>query len=919
MPGTKGRVFDLPSSNKFAFVSVYFIAALILLISVFLFTSPASAQEEAPSLEISAEVAPPDNGTDAAVIAEEPALEEKAPEASSEAVMQDEVTHEDFGVSEARVLPDSRLYGFKRFGRRLREAVTFNPVKKTELTLRHANQELSDAKTLVDERGDDPKAVEAATDAIVRFERKIETIRGNVSDLESRRASGDASINDAVNNMIDKQIKQQKILDSLEQGLLRGDSSSSNDALISRVVEARDHAAEATGEVVFFLEKDKARLAERFSTALEHQRGSEFKELRNVEVLKQLEGRLPENARQAIRQAQENTLRRFAGELSNPSDKGRDERFEQYVRHVGGDETRHFEIMDELKSRAGEQGIDFPPELIKKMEEAKDILAQRFQEKVEGIDSQFTGEEFRTRARERAFARFKDGGADVNRLRAIEGIGKRVQFDDKKLQEEVKKHEEEAVNSFITAFPDAQADAEQFKALSQKMAENPDPTTFRLLQELEAKVKADPKKREFIEQMERGAKAQFAKRAQEEQGKFLERIASTNPDDIAVFQQLQKDFAERPEDFVGGPPFRGAFPEGVDSQFPSRPQFFPPAEFQQFFDQAVSEQAGRVSDHLNAINDPSAFSQFEKKFQNVPPEVLEEMKHRQGDFEQRFKEKQQFIGVEKQEFELRRELDTERARFEQALRVRSEQAQTDEDRRAIEEERSKNEQSLQEREMQKRKEVFEQRLQFDPFCDDACKQEEKKRFDTLINREQGRFQDMQKLEGARREVEQFIREKQGTMPGQPFDREFTPREGQPKPSFNAENPSQFKRDVRPLPPEAKRMPQGKQEFNPEQFRNERGEQLRFDESDRFNNQPQFERRPDGQQGSFQGQPQFDRPVGPPPVSGDFRRDVPPSFTPPQGQPNFAPPPQGFSGEGSGNFSAPAPQPTFSQPPVGIPQ
>ncbi len=715
------------SRSSFFNVYTYLLAGIILLVAVFLFVTPAYAQEDVVTSEKEATVQQGET--------------EEAPE---EVKIDDEVTEKDLEVTAGGILPDNPLYGLKRLTRRVREITTFNPVKKAEIELKHANQELVEAQKVIDEKGDDAGAVKDVAKAIKSFEKKVARIEKKAGKLAKRKEAGDAGVDALLENMLDKQIKQQKVLENIQRKVSNTAPANVAARVIDSVQTAQDRAAGSAGSILG-VEKDPERLAQHVDRVLSAQRGSSFKDLRNLEVLKRVGDHVDEHARAGLERAQKNALKRFAGEVGQLSARDRKEKFEKYVSHVGGDETRHMEIFDELK-----HFDELPEDVRKKMEVAKDIAARRFQGRLDHLEDRGFAEGFRQRAHERMFRRFK-GEADVKKLRVIEELKQRV--DHEGIREVVDEHHEEAVAKFKEAFTDDKSSTQvaRFEELSKKMAENPDPTTFRLLQELENEVKSDPKKREFLEKMEREAKAQFAQRAAEEGSRFFEEISSSNPQDIEILKSLQRDFAQNPDSFIGPPPFG-------DEQGGHRPPFPPHGDIGRYFEQAINHQTRSVTDHLRNIDNPELFENFQKKFQHAPPEVLRELELRQGNFDDLFRDKRAFIQEQElmmQEEAIRRGNDHERRAREEAIRKKFENAQSDEERQALEQEVDELERELLNKQLDQRRDIFNKRIKFDPFCDENCQRQERQRFENKLSNDRNRFEEIGQFRQLERDLRDF--------------------------------------------------------------------------------------------------------------------------------------------------------------------
>ncbi|MFC1756665.1 DUF333 domain-containing protein [Patescibacteria group bacterium] len=94
----------------------------------------------------------------------------------------DEITPEDLGVIDPKLLPDSPLYFLKEWGRGLGNFLTFNPVKKVERQLRHANEKLIEARKLAEKKENE----EIATRAMENYQNIIGKVEGRIEQIRER-------------------------------------------------------------------------------------------------------------------------------------------------------------------------------------------------------------------------------------------------------------------------------------------------------------------------------------------------------------------------------------------------------------------------------------------------------------------------------------------------------------------------------------------------------------------------------------------------------------------------------------------------------------------------------------------------------------------------------------------------------------
>jgi hypothetical protein len=134
------------------------------------------------------------------------------------------------------------------------------------------------------------------------------------------------------------------------------------------------------------LEDRHEKITEKLDEILEKQKGSQFKNFKNLEVLKNLEEKVPEEAKEAIKKAQENALKRLQGDLEKMSPEDQ-EKFKEYLEKISGEKEKHLEIMENLKAE-----IKKTPEtpkilqLKEKLEAGKIKVLERIEEKLEKLD-----------------------------------------------------------------------------------------------------------------------------------------------------------------------------------------------------------------------------------------------------------------------------------------------------------------------------------------------------------------------------------------------------------------------------------------------------------------------------------------------------------------------------------------------------
>jgi hypothetical protein len=289
-----------------------------------------------------------------------------------EAVTLDEnVQPVDLGVSEPKLLPDNPFYFLKNWARGIQQALTLNPVKKAELRMKFANEKLMEAKKIVEAKKN-PEVIKKATE---NYQKEVEKVKAQVDKIKEK-----AKESPRVESFLDKFIHQQ----TLHQKLLEILETQVPPEAFEKIKEARERHLERFKDVMLRLEDRKEKITEKLEKILEEQKGSEFKDFKMLEILKNLEEKIPEEAKEAIQKAQERITERLQERLEKMSPE-KQEQLKEYLEKISGEKEKHLEIMENLKAKIKEApSTPMRIELREKLEEGKAKILQRIEQK-EGI------------------------------------------------------------------------------------------------------------------------------------------------------------------------------------------------------------------------------------------------------------------------------------------------------------------------------------------------------------------------------------------------------------------------------------------------------------------------------------------------------------------------------------------------------
>ena len=310
----------------------------------------------------------------------------------------EDISPEDLGVSDPTILPNSPFYFLKNWGRGVRSFFTFGAVKKAELKLRFVNEKLIEARKMAFENVAEGEIL----GALDSYSEELEKIREWVE--EERISNEDPRIDHFLEKFVDGSLKQQKLLDKIESKLSIG--------AYEKIERARERALENFASTSLKM-MDEEKLRERLEKATEEE-GSQLKHIKNLEVLMRIEEKVPERAKEAIRKAQENALKRLKGNLEAIPESEKPI-LEKYLNKVGGNEVRQLEIVSEI-----EEEEDISPKVREIVQGAKEKVLNMAKEKIGSFQT--------NTQRERYLEHLEDGS--IRRIQTIEALEENLPLED---------------------------------------------------------------------------------------------------------------------------------------------------------------------------------------------------------------------------------------------------------------------------------------------------------------------------------------------------------------------------------------------------------------------------------------------------------------------------------------------------------
>lgn len=427
--------------------------------------------------------------------------------ASTEVDLDENIMPKDLNISEPTLLPTSPYYPIKNIWRGIKSTLTFNPVKKAELKLQYANEKLIEAKKVSELKNES----ELAAKALESYGKEINGISKIIEKFSDKTKEKAEKLAEKI---IDNSFKQQKLIDGIEKNL--------EPEQLNKVNQVRNEGLEGLGKTIANLVPQE-QIQNKINAAIQNQTGSEFKDFKNLEILKSIEEKVPEQAREAIRQAQENTFNVMERKIQQMQEEER-EKLGKYIENVGGNEVQHLEIINNIIEKASV--------ISEGLKKAKEKTFEKIEQKMENLDEE----------QKKEFINHLEQGTMQN-LRIIKEMENNLSSETVNMILETKNT---AIDNFRKDFETSSSTAEEQEQYLEELEKNHDVKQLEVLKEVEKIIPQD--KKEFFEEMKNKVVDEMKKeinqaKTQTQKSDVLDRLAGDTPEQIEVI----KEFVPAPE------------------------------------------------------------------------------------------------------------------------------------------------------------------------------------------------------------------------------------------------------------------------------------------------------------------------------------------------------------------------------------
>lgn len=257
---------------------------------------------------------------------------------ASDIRLEETITIHDLGVDDPGILPFSRFYFFKEWGRSFRRLFTFNPTAKAELELRIVNQKAAELKKIEETQ---PQNLEAIKKAAENYGKSQERLKIKLEGL--RETSQNPKVNELLDKIVDRTVKHERLFEEIEQKFKDREEIKSLTEKSKSLIEDSLTAA--------FQKDESAKFVGRLENAFIQIKGSDLKHIRSLEFIDRFSSKTSGDTERSLEKLRQDFRERLKENIEEIIF-GRGQDLGQFIEAIPGDAVRHFVILEEIQEKA---------------------------------------------------------------------------------------------------------------------------------------------------------------------------------------------------------------------------------------------------------------------------------------------------------------------------------------------------------------------------------------------------------------------------------------------------------------------------------------------------------------------------------------------------------------------------------------
>lgn len=296
---------------------------------------------------------------------------------AEEIAQEEEVSYQELETETPKLLPNNPFHFVKRWGWGIRRIFTFNPVKRAELELKIANEQVAEIKRLEEVAPDNTKAIERASD---NYHRNVERLRNRLEAL--KETSENPNVDKLLDKLTNRSLKHQRLFDNLKVKLEKHPELKEKfeniknriDDVIVRIPEKFENAEKFKNRIQRIIDKQPKRI---------------FKELRAVEFLDRIEVKLPEDKKEYLQNLKEEVISKFENKAQKWSEVDKKKFLKhEIIKRLPGDNLRRINILEKIGEKTTDSSFRTRIQGVKKGLLEREVSSKAGRERVLKLISQ---------------------------------------------------------------------------------------------------------------------------------------------------------------------------------------------------------------------------------------------------------------------------------------------------------------------------------------------------------------------------------------------------------------------------------------------------------------------------------------------------------------------------------------------------
>ncbi len=309
-----------------------------------------------------------DNIQQAIILAAKARIKEK--EKSQDTKLDLTVQAKDLGVSSPIILPDNPLYKIKSVLRLLQLMVTLDPLQKAELLIRQDNQKTLEAAELI-RRNSSLITINKSLEVLLEIQNDFSKLKVHIKDLAKLKEKNPEKVDKLIDRIIANGLARQTVFSAIE-GKVYGEDFVKIEKIRTSVLE------DGIDSLLQLTDGNAEILVAKLEQAVNSGAGSQFKELKAIQLLTEIKRFQPEKVGLIIAASETRLIKRFETKILQMNVKDRNSKLLAYADNFLGNPVRQFEAFDAFKKDFVDPQTKLLTEALK--EKAIENLTERISE-----------------------------------------------------------------------------------------------------------------------------------------------------------------------------------------------------------------------------------------------------------------------------------------------------------------------------------------------------------------------------------------------------------------------------------------------------------------------------------------------------------------------------------------------------------